>query len=49
MCQFDLQSGRRRRWPGVFTLGAAAAVTIPAFAADEDESMQLTSTSPIRA
>ena len=41
MCQFDLQLWRRRRWSTVVTLVVAAAATIPAFAADEDESVQL--------
>ncbi len=41
MCQFDLQLWRRRRWPMAVSLVVAAAVTLPAFAADEDEAVQL--------
>src|SRR5438045_1515708 len=41
MCQVDLQLWRCRRWPVAVTLAVAAAVTIPAFAADEDEAVQL--------
>ena len=41
MCQYDLRFLRHRRWPWVLGLGLAAVVSGPAFAADEDEAVQL--------
>lgn len=41
MCQYDLRFLRHRRWPWIIGLGLAAAVSGPAFAADEDEAAQL--------